>query len=400
MKRTFVALSCVLAGYWLCALVFKTAEASGVLAIPPTVMQTNKSNTVTTGTQNFAAAIHTLPVIVAANVGALPATGCTSGELAVVTAATIGQQIYENSGSGACVWTQQLDTGSSNGGGVSVYSNFSAQSIGTSTEYIAVGGGVTPNSTEANVQTASSSVATITNLFVQVEDDPGTSNTLTFTWRKNGSSQSLTCTVTGSGGGTNKSCSDATHSFSVSQGDLLSIRVDAVRGGALISLTGIMVMTQFGTTQAGGTVNSGTQNQTAGYAANGTTVSGSSNLSIRAFGGGFDGGGVALTAGKTVYVTVPYACTIAAYNITADTGTVSFDIWKIATGTAIPTVANTIISGSNYLSLSSGTAVHSTTTSGFTTTTVSANDILGINIQAVSSATLLNLVIQCNATAT
>lgn len=121
------------------------------------------------------------------------------------------------------------------------------------------------------------------------------------------------------------------------------------------------------------------------------------NVLIRSFGAAFDGGGSALTSGKTTYFTVPFACTIAAYSITADTGTASFDVWKIATGTAIPTVANTIISGTSYLSLSTGTAVHSTSTAAFTTTTVSANDIVGVNLQAVSGATELSLVIQCNA---
>jgi len=122
------------------------------------------------------------------------------------------------------------------------------------------------------------------------------------------------------------------------------------------------------------------------------------NQSIRSFGGAFDGGGSALTSGKTVYVTVPFACTIAGYNITADAGTASFDVWKIATGTAIPTVANTIISGSSYLALASGTALHSASTGSFTTTAVSANDIVGINLEAVATATELSLVIQCNAT--
>jgi len=65
------------------------------------------------GTANFAGAVHTLPTIVVANVGALPASGCTPGELAVVTAATAGQQIYENSGTGTCTWTQQAGPGAS-----------------------------------------------------------------------------------------------------------------------------------------------------------------------------------------------------------------------------------------------------------------------------------------------
>lgn len=150
-----------------------------------------------------------------------------------------------------------------------------------------------------------------------------------------------------------------------------------------------------GASAGSGTVNSGSTGQTAAYASAGTVVSGSSNLSIRSFGAGFDGGGSALTTGKTTYYTIPFACTIAAYSITVDTGTVSLDVWKVATGTAIPTVSNSILTG-GFLALSTGTALHSTSTALFTTTTVSANDIVGINLEAVASATQVSLVIQCN----
>jgi hypothetical protein len=125
----------------------------------------------------------------------------------------------------------------------------------------------------------------------------------------------------------------------------------------------------------------------------------SANQNIRSFGGSFDGGGIALTTGGVAYVTVPFACTIAGYGITlAPSGTISLDVWKIATGTAIPTVANTIISGASYLSISSGTAVFSASTAAFTTTTVNAKDILAFEIQAVGTATQASIVIQCNAT--
>jgi len=129
-----------------------------------------------------------------------------------------------------------------------------------------------------------------------------------------------------------------------------------------------------------------------------SATGGTTNQTFRSIGAGFDGGGSALTSGATAttYFTVPFACTIAAWNITVDTGTISFDVWKVATGTAIPTSANTILSG-GFLSIGSGTAVHSTTLTDFTTTAVAANDIFGINIEAVSSATKASLVIQCNA---
>jgi hypothetical protein len=123
----------------------------------------------------------------------------------------------------------------------------------------------------------------------------------------------------------------------------------------------------------------------------------SSNSLIRSIGAGFDGGGSALTSGATAttYFTVPFACTLTAFNITVDTGTITFDVWKIASGTAIPTVANTITAAA-LPAISTGTAVHSTTLTGWTTA-VSANNIFGININAVSGATKASLVLQCNA---
>ncbi len=119
----------------------------------------------------------------------------------------------------------------------------------------------------------------------------------------------------------------------------------------------------------------------------------SSTTVTHSIGAGFDGGGVALTAGKTVYFTVPYACTIQAWNMTVDTGTATIDVWKIATGTAIPTVSNTI-TASAVPAISTGTAVHSTSMSGWTTS-VSANDIFGINLKIVATATQASLVLQC-----
>lgn len=188
------------------------------------------------------------------------------------------------------------------------------------------------------------------------------------------------------------------------------------KGGALCSLS--PAGSENCTGAASGNVMNGTANQVGYYAATGNTISPfgpcgagttfagngsavapscSSNLSIRSVGGSFDGGGSALTSGKTTYVTVPFACTIAGYNILVDTGTASFDVWKIATGTAIPTVANTIISGTSYLAISSGTALHSTSTAALTSTTVSANDIIGVHLQATASATFAQLLLQCNA---
>jgi hypothetical protein len=114
---------------------------------------------------------------------------------------------------------------------------------------------------------------------------------------------------------------------------------------------------------------------------------------IHPIGWAFDGAGLALAPGETGYYTVPFGCSITAWNITVDAGTATVSVWKVATGTAIPTVADTI--NTSGLSISAGTAVHSTTLTDFTTTTITANDILAFNLDAVATATKLSFVLQC-----
>lgn len=117
-------------------------------------------------------------------------------------------------------------------------------------------------------------------------------------------------------------------------------------------------------------------------------------VKTKGFGVVFDGLGVALTAGKTVYTTISYACTISAWNMTVDAGTATVDIWKVATGTAVPTVTNTIVA-SAAPAVSTGTALHSTTLTGWTTS-VTANDVIGLNLKTVATAKLVNLDVQCD----
>ncbi len=142
-----------------------------------------------------------------------------------------------------------------------------------------------------------------------------------------------------------------------------------------------------------------TNNDCVNYNKSGTTITLTSTgfpcgSNVRAFGYSFDGGGSALTAGATGYLTLPYACTIAAWNISVDAGTATVDIWKLATGTAIPTISNTI-TASAIPAISTGTSIHSTTLTSWTTS-VAANDIIGINLKVVATATFVNLTVQCN----
>lgn len=90
-----------------------------------------------------------------------------------------------------------------------------------------------------------------------------------------------------------------------------------------------------------------------------------------------DPAGSALATGVLCYVVVPLAGTITGWDIVVDAGTGTIDVWKIATGTAKPTVTNTI-TASALPAISTGTAIHSTTLTSWTTS-VAANDILGFN---------------------
>ncbi len=98
---------------------------------------------------------------------------------------------------------------------------------------------------------------------------------------------------------------------------------------------------------------------------------------------GFDG---AVSTGKLKgFAVALQAGTIVGWNATVDAGTLTFKVWKIATGTAKPTSANSI--NTSGVSLSTGTHVTSTTVTDFTTTAVAAGDIFAFELTAVSGAT-------------
>lgn len=108
-----------------------------------------------------------------------------------------------------------------------------------------------------------------------------------------------------------------------------------------------------------------------------------------------DPAGSALTSGSTTtdYLRVPFACTIQAYNLLIDGGTVTVKFWKVASGTAIPTASNSI--STSGVAISSGTAARSTTLTDFTTTAIAANDMLAMNVTAVATAKYVQGVLQC-----
>lgn len=128
----------------------------------------------------------------------------------------------------------------------------------------------------------------------------------------------------------------------------------------------------------------------------GVTIASANGL-VDVIGFGKDGGGSAISTGTIRAArTVMAAGTITGYALSADTGTFTVKFWKIAAGTAIPTVANVI--NTSGVSLSSGTHVRSTTTSDFTTTTLSVGDIIMCDVTTTSGPTWVTVELQYSKT--
>lgn len=174
-----------------------------------------------------------------------------------------GQVPKWNTG-GTITWED--DTGAAGGGGVISYSAPSL-TLTAGTRYIPPGGGGVPSSTEADATVKAPSSATITNFQVNVSAAPGSGNTYVLTWRKAGADQSLTCTIAD----TATTCTDTTHSFTVSQGDLVAVKI--VSTGTIITTPMLSFLAQWGTTGSNGTVNSGTGGYLSYYPSTGTAVS-------------------------------------------------------------------------------------------------------------------------------
>lgn len=114
---------------------------------------------------------------------------------------------------------------------------------------------------------------------------------------------------------------------------------------------------------------------------------------IGSIGTSMSGGGSALATGIKGYLTVAYSGRLTGWSITSDgsSPTCTIDVWKVATGTALPAVANTIMG--TKPALTTGNALRSTTMTSWTTT-FTAGDIFGFNLDAVTSATNIVFVLE------
>jgi hypothetical protein len=152
---------------------------------------------------------------------------------AVAVSGTGTNCVLVNGSSGTC------GGGGGSGTGLTVYSGLAGIALSNATIYFPIGGGSLASATEANVNTFQGTGGTVSGFGVDISTALGvtvaTPNSVVLTWRKNGSGQTVTCTITNPA----TTCSDTTHSFTFSAGDALDIQ--AVFTGT-ITATPIWVM--------------------------------------------------------------------------------------------------------------------------------------------------------------
>lgn len=110
----------------------------------------------------------------------------------------------------------------------------------------------------------------------------------------------------------------------------------------------------------------------------------------------YNNGSVIPTGKIRGFYTAPFAGTITGWSIVADAGTATVRVWKIAAGTAKPTVSNNINTAG--VALATGTAIRSTTVTDFTTTAVTAGDIFAYEVTAAATATELTFELEITKT--
>lgn len=110
-----------------------------------------------------------------------------------------------------------------------------------------------------------------------------------------------------------------------------------------------------------------------------------------------DGGGSAITTGVKGYIEVPFAGTITAATLLADqSGSIVIDVWKDTYANYPPTDADSITSAAPP-TISSATKSQDTTLTGWTTS-VTAGDILGFNVDSITTVTRVTLILSIQRT--
>ena len=115
----------------------------------------------------------------------------------------------------------------------------------------------------------------------------------------------------------------------------------------------------------------------------------------RAIGITIDGGGSAITTGVKGFIEVPYACTITRSTTLADqSGSIVIDVWKDTYANYPPTVADTITASAKP-TITTATKAQDATLTGWTTT-VAAGDILGFNVDSITTIQRVHEILKCD----
>lgn len=115
-----------------------------------------------------------------------------------------------------------------------------------------------------------------------------------------------------------------------------------------------------------------------------------------------DGAGSVIATGLKGFLSIPVAGTIKKWRILsidstgpATSGSIVIDIWKDTYANYPPTVADTITAAAKP-TLSAANKAESSTLTGWTIT-ISAGDVLGFNVDSVSTVTKIALVLEFDA---
>jgi hypothetical protein len=110
-----------------------------------------------------------------------------------------------------------------------------------------------------------------------------------------------------------------------------------------------------------------------------------------------DGGGSAITTGIKGDLHIPFACTITAVTMLADqSGSIVVDIWKDTYANYPPVDADSI-TASAPPTVSAATKATDSTLTGWTTS-ITANDILGFNVDSITTATRATIALRLRRT--
>lgn len=127
---------------------------------------------------------------------------------------------------------------------------------------------------------------------------------------------------------------------------------------------------------------------------NGDGVSGNPTISVSGLTGAvnfvIDGGGATITTGVKGFIEMPFACTITRATLLADqTGSIVVDVWKDTYANYPPTNADSICASAKP-TLSSAQKSQDSTLTGWTTS-VNAGDILGFNVDSITTCQRVTL---------